>query len=124
MSILNLSSRIDSRDLIDRLSALGVDEWHAVDYDETDAADRTQIDALVDALTVLYDSSMDTPEDGIFGVAVNEWVDYARELAEDIGAMPSEDAWPSRHIDWAAAARALAQDYSLVTIDGSDWYVR
>lgn len=37
---------------------------------------------------------------------------YAQELAEDIGAVDSDAGWPGRHIDWTAAARELAYDYS------------
>lgn len=128
MSTLDLDARIDSRDLIDRLSTLGVDNWCAVDYDDTDTDDRAEIDALVDALTVLYDSSEDTCEDGIFGVAESEWVDYAQEFADDTGAVPDAvkegHRWPLYCIDWERAARDLAHAYSLVTIDGTDYYVR
>ena len=38
--------------------------------------------------------------------------DYAEELAEEIGAIPKESAWPTSHIDWKAAARALQWDYT------------
>lgn len=52
--------------------------------------------------------------------------DYARELAEDIGATDSRAAysWPHSHIDWKAAAEALQQDYSSVVIDGREYWTR
>ena len=50
--------------------------------------------------------------------------DYARELAEDIGAIDRDQSWPNSYIDWGAAARALQMDYTSVEIDGEDWWYR
>ena len=57
---------------------------------------------------------------------VDDFENYARELADDIGAISDEVAngWPTRHIDWAAAADDLANDYSEVTFDGVDYYTQ
>lgn len=49
---------------------------------------------------------------------------YARELAEDIGAVPDDGAWPLPHIDWEAAAKELSMDYSGVVFAGRIWYYR
>ena len=46
--------------------------------------------------------------------------DYARELAEDCSNIP--EGWPCNCIDWELAARELSHDYSMVTIDGEDYY--
>lgn len=54
----------------------------------------------------------------------NSFVEYARELAEDIGAVNREAAWPLAHIDWEAAADALLIDYSEVTYMGETFYGR
>lgn len=50
--------------------------------------------------------------------------DYARELAEDIGTINKDAAWPACHIDWTAAADALKQDYTEVDFDGTTYYLR
>ena len=50
--------------------------------------------------------------------------DYARELAEDIGAVPSDVGWPVYCIDWERAARDLAMDYMSVRFMGDDYYIR
>lgn len=50
--------------------------------------------------------------------------DYARELADDIGAIDVRQSWPNQHIDWKAAAASLQQDYSSVEIDGVDYWYR
>lgn len=49
--------------------------------------------------------------------------DYAREFAEDIGAVDNTAGWPCTCIDWEKAARELAMDYTLVNFDGVDYYV-
>lgn len=54
----------------------------------------------------------------------SEWIDYAQQLAEDIGAIPDNAQWPCTCIDWERAAKELAYDYSLVSYQGTDYYVR
>lgn len=54
----------------------------------------------------------------------NQFEDYARELAEYIGAIPDNAQWPCTCIDWEQAAKELAIDYSIVTYQGQDYYVR
>jgi len=65
---------------------------------------------------------------GAFGDEVlipeSDFEDYARELAEGIGAIPDDLAWPVNCIDWEQAARELAMDYTSVTFEGIDYYVR
>lgn len=44
-----------------------------------------------------------------------EWSDvedFAREMAESIGAIDPNAKWPLGHIDWTGAARDLMMDYS------------
>jgi hypothetical protein len=50
--------------------------------------------------------------------------DYARELAEDIGAIRSDVGWPCNCIDWKQAARELQLDYSTVKICGVTYWCR
>jgi len=49
---------------------------------------------------------------------------YARELADDIGAVNRTVSWPHTCIDWAQAARELQVDYSSVEFDGSTFWYR
>jgi hypothetical protein len=49
---------------------------------------------------------------------------YARELAEDIGAINKDAPWPARHIDWAAASEELKEDYTIIEYDGQTYYAR
>ena len=57
-------------------------------------------------------------------IPVDDFEDYARELAWDLGAIDGDAKWPLNHIDWEAAAEALAQDYTIVSYQGDDYYVR
>lgn len=49
---------------------------------------------------------------------------YARELAEDIGALENCNHWPATCIDWERAAHELQADYFTVDFDGVDYWVR
>jgi hypothetical protein len=51
------------------------------------------------------------------------FTDYARELVSDIGGMPREIP-DYIVIDWEATADNLKADYTTVTIEGTDYYVR
>lgn len=50
--------------------------------------------------------------------------EYARQLADDIGAIDSENGWPACHIDWEAAADSLKMDYTTVDFAGCTYYWR
>jgi hypothetical protein len=54
----------------------------------------------------------------------DEFEDYAREFAEDIGAIDRNAGWPACHIDWPAAAASLKQDYSEFEFDGTTYLAR
>lgn len=50
--------------------------------------------------------------------------DYAREMAEDTGAIQPDAAWPNSYIDWEAAADALQMDYTSFELRGTTYYAR
>ena len=49
---------------------------------------------------------------------------YARELAEDIGAISGDEKWPCTCIDWEKAASELQMDYTSVEFDGVTYWVQ
>ena len=49
---------------------------------------------------------------------------FAREFADDIGAIPKNSSWPCTCIDWKEAAEELQQDYTEVDFDGVTYWVR
>lgn len=129
---------------------MAIDSMYEIDSDIVDTSDvldalnhqRTlkdiegeagEVDAeLLEALEALYaaceDSGLylgDLAANGEALIADHYFEEYAEQLAEDIGAIGSSNlAWPLNYIDWPAAAKALRQDYTEVTWDGSDWWVR
>lgn len=72
-----------------------------------------------EAIEALEDSSLDPTL-----IADDYFQDYARELAEEIGAIPSDYSWPASHIDWKAAADALRMDYTNYTYGGVQYWGR
>lgn len=53
-----------------------------------------------------------------------DFEEYARELAEELEAIPSDAQWPCTCIDWAQAASELEQNYSNVSFQGEYYLVR
>jgi hypothetical protein len=85
--------------------------------DEDETARLAQLEALADEI------GEDTMRNGETLIPVDEFEDYAQELADDIGAIDRNASWPLNHIDWEAAARELSYDYTEVSFDGTDYYV-
>lgn len=69
----------------------------------------------------------DSADDWAHGVTIireDYFTDYAKQLADDIGAVNSDANWPLTYIDWAAAARALKEDYTEIDFGGIPYFVR
>jgi hypothetical protein len=153
-SIHNGMDIINSRDVIARIAKLesdlqsehdsAVEEGAQTEEDVTDEdkpvvtldfeewlkeqadADNADAQELV-ALRTLAEQAEGYASDWRHGAALirdDYFERYAQELAEDIGAIQSDAAWPACHIDWEAAADALKQDYTEVDYDGVSYWVR
>jgi hypothetical protein len=57
-------------------------------------------------------------------ISEDRFTSYARELAEDIGAVPEGGNWPTYCIDWERAADELRVDYLTVEYDGETYLIR
>lgn len=111
--------RIDSRDLIDLREDLA-----ALLDDELTREDRDELAADIAAIDELADVGIEDWEYGAQLIRADTFEDYARELAEDIGAIPNDAQWPCTCIDWGRAARELAVDFLTVTFLGHNYCVR
>lgn len=100
---------LDTRDLADELYAL---------LDEHTEDDANRLTALRELRAELLGYGW---SNGIVLIPEDEFVDYARQFAEDTGIV-STDSWPLNCIDWEQAADELAQDYSIVEFDGLEYY--
>lgn len=90
-----------------------------------DLVDLDRLKAIRDLKAEMASSWDDILHHGGDGlVPEDEWTDYARQLAEDIGSVSGDEQWPLRHIDWDAAAEELKVDYYSVTFEGTDYYYR
>lgn len=84
---------------------------------ESDERERMEaLDSLRDEISEWHSGETLIPED--------EWEEYARETAYDIGAIDRDAAWPANRIDWARAADDLRQDYSECELDGVTYLYR
>ena len=107
-------SVFDSREVIDRIEELEAD-------DSRDENDEEELAAL----RAFAEEAEGYAPDWHYGATFirdSYFVEYAQELADDIGAVDSDAGWPSAHIDWPAAAEALQMDYSEVELDGISFW--
>lgn len=114
-SIDNTEDVIDSRDVIERIEELGATEG----VTEGEAEELRSLLALA--------AEGESLEDWTYGVTLvrdTYFTEYAQELAEDIGAVPTENAWPLYCIDWEHAARELRMDYTALDFSGVTYWAR
>lgn len=109
---------IDSRDLLKRLEELRDEKAVATEaneeFDEDSAEELAAIEAIEDELS----------SDGETLIREDCFEDYARELAEDIGAISGNESWPLNCIDWERAAEELRQDYTSLQFGDFSYYMR
>lgn len=117
---------LDSRDVTNRVEEL---EWQQEEQktepESVHALDEDELEELA-ALKALTEDASSSP-DWAYGeglIADSYFEDYARELANDIGAVDANASWPGMFIDWEAAADALKIDYFSVELDGVTFWIR
>ena len=114
---------IDSRDVIARIEELE-DEKEMFDGDNWE---ETEEGEELAALLSLQEEAEGYSDDWKYGstlIRESYFTEYAQELAEDIGAVDRNASWPNNCIDWEYAAKELQQDYTMVSFDGVDYWVR
>jgi hypothetical protein len=129
---------IDSRDVIKAIETLESERDGLTDEDaEPDVAIRDAAIVAFDAdeerggrlkaLRALAEQGADYAADWQHGEALirdSHFKDYARELAEDIGAIQRSVAWPYTCIDWEWAAKELQHDYTSIEFGEVTYWVR
>lgn len=123
-----MSETLDSRQLIERLEELEALERSLDPAQDPDASGEGSLDEYereeLEALRELADSGISDWEHGAQLIPDDDFEDYARELAEDMGVVDPDASWPMSYIDWEAAADALRQDYTSVSFQGTDYLVQ
>jgi len=152
--ISNTVDIIDSRDIIARVEELEelreerIEELKRFIEDPDEGGGKSYLEEYKDELQACEDyeeSQFETDEmkelrllrqlvedaeqspDWKYGeTLINEdyFVEYARNFAEEIGAVEQNEKWPCNHIDWEAAAEELKQDYFDVDFDGVAFLIR
>lgn len=130
----NSADLLDSRDVIARIEELEASRDAFPEAADTTAegggtwAEECPEDAAeLAVLTALAEEAEGYAADWRHGETLirdSYFEDYARELAEDIGAVKSDMSWPYTSIDWEQAANELKQDYTSVDFDGVTYWVR
>ena len=113
----NSADILDSRDIIARIAELEDDV-------ESGLADEDEVEELK-ALKSLAEDAEGSP-DWAYGETLirdSYFEDYARDLAEDIGAISGDEKWPANCIDWERAAEELKYDYFSVDFDGVEYHI-
>lgn len=133
-TISNGDNIIDSRDVIARIAELEserddiehapADDESALTLEEFDTGDDGQELKTLRALAEECEGYVSDWRHGEALIRDSYFEDYARQLAEDIGAINRDARWPNDCIDWEKAADELRQDYTSVDFDGITYWVR
>ena len=115
--ITHYEDLIDSREVIARIEYLADDDYER-DEDE---------DAELAALRALADEAAGYAADWQYGETLirdSYFKQYAEQVAEELDLIPQDAKWPATCIDWDQAARELQMDYTSVSFDGIDYWIR
>ena len=118
---------VDTREVMDAIADLESQIESDEEQGDTDgdAASRVKRFAyLIKVTDEIETCAGDGCRDGVMLIAKHHFRDYAEELAEDLGLIEDGARWPYTCIDWEAAARDLAMDYSEIEIDGTTYLYR
>lgn len=113
--VTNSESVIDSRDVIAR-----IDYLETIDPDDRDDDERHEY-AILTELQEAAGGASDWPY-GETLIRDSYFEEYAEGYAEQLDLV--SDGWPTRHIDWKAAAEELREDYTEVEFDGVTYWIR
>lgn len=98
-----------------------VEEKEVPDLDDEQREELEALDALFANDLPAYDGDYNG---GVTLIEKAGFEDYARQYAEDTGAIKDGVGWPYDHIDWEAAADAMAMDYAEIEFRGVDYLFR
>lgn len=126
IEVANYNDIVDVRDIIERFEYLdGQRDDAGKPIDEDEGAEWEVLRTLLDELTGYGgDHQWQGAWFPVTLIRDSYFEDYARDLAEDIGAIDRKSQWPYTCIDWEAAAHELQQDYSSVEWDGVTYWYR
>lgn len=86
--------------------------------------DEGRLDKIKDLQDLIAQNSGGDWDHGTTLIKDDYFPEYAKELAEDIGAINDDSRWPNNCIDWEQAADELLMDYTSCEIGGETYYYR
>ena len=128
MSVDLSADIIDVRDILYRVGNLEASIDYCREFSEIDQDESDELDMLRSLLGELAGNGGDEQFEGewypVTLIRDSYFKRYAQELADDIGAVPSDYTWPTSCIDWDQAARELQMDYTPVETSGATYWYR
>jgi hypothetical protein len=123
----DMSTDFDGKDMFNsRGVEARIEDLEMCEPDENDpdaeAMDPDEEQELADLRAFRDEASTSEWHYGVTFIAEEYFEDYARELAEEIGAIPDDASWPARCIDWEWAAGELKMDYTSAELNGTTYY--
>ncbi len=107
----------DSCNIEERINELTTELENETETESSD--DQTELSELIEFRD---DVSSTDWEDCIVFINEDYFENYARELAEDIGAISRDADWPTSCIDWGRAAQEVQIDYTSVEFGNTTYY--
>ena len=108
------------------LDTVGLNWMHDIDSDFFYDLGFTDVEDLENLIN-FYDE-LSNYGDFKYGETIirdDYWVEYCEQLCEEIGDIPEDlPRYIANHIDWKGVAEEIAMDYTYVTYDGEDYYIR
>jgi antirestriction protein len=122
-----MSTEFDDKDVFDSRNVESrIEDLEMCEPDEDDpdaeAMDPDEEQELAELRAFRDDVDSSEWAYGMTFIAEDYFEDYARELAEDIGAIPDDASWPVTCIDWEQAARELKMDYTSAELNGTTYH--
>jgi hypothetical protein len=114
----------DSREAMERI------EWLEAMADAAEDPDGQTMDPDDYSELLAWRAFIDCgylPDDWQYGetfIADSYFKEYAQELAEELGSIPSDYSWPTSCIDWNQAARDIQMDYTSYELAGHTFWAR
>jgi hypothetical protein len=103
--------RQEAREVLAKLSKLAEDL-----NQENDATDGDSVAEALNDATGYYGPTL---------LSEDYFPDYVKEFVSDCGYIPDNlPSFISSNIDWDGVADDMKQDFTSVTFDGEDWYIR
>lgn len=117
--ISNAANRISSFDIEAR-----IEDLKSFPFGELSESSQEELVDLIDLSSICRDVFNDDWEFGTELINDAYFEEFAREYAQETGALSNVHSWPLSHVNWATAASDLKMEYTPVEFNGVTFYGR